>query len=214
LASRWFRGFPSSIHAKEEELNTIRMTAIALLALGGLGAAAPQASAQGQLYLGGSLGWSSFDDNNAVPDLITSGAVDGSDSGLKLFGGYLFSENLGLEIAYVDLGKAAYSGTFFGAPVIGGSVDTTGFNFSLLAAAPLNPSFALFGKVGLFAWEANARDTTGGVPFAGKDDGADLSIGLGATYSLNRNVSVRGEWERFKAVGDIDLISIGLAFTF
>jgi hypothetical protein len=39
-------------------------------------------------------------------------------------------------------------------------------------------------------------------------------IGLGATYRLNSNVSLRGEWERFKAVGDIDLVSIGVAFTF
>jgi OOP family OmpA-OmpF porin len=194
-----------------QHMNRIRTIAVTLLVLSGL-LAAPQA--MGQFYLGGSFGKSDFDNGNAIPDLITSGSVDGSDSGLKIFGGYQFNKNLALELSYVDLGKASYSGTFFGAPVTGGSVDTTGLNFSVVGILPLNPSFELFGKVGLFAWEAQARDTTGGVPFSGKDDGADLSVGIGASYNISKNFSVRAEWEQFKAVDTISLLSLGIVFKF
>jgi OmpA-OmpF porin, OOP family len=192
-------------------MSRIRAIAVTLLVLGGL-VAAPQA--MGQFYLGGSVGKSDFDDGNAVPDLITSGTVDGSDSGFKIFGGYQFNKNLALELAWVDLGKASYSGTFLGAPVTGGSVDTTGLNFSVVGILPLNPSFELFGKIGFFTWEANARDTTGGVPFSGKADGTDVSFGIGASYNINRNLSVRAEWEQFKAVDTISLLSLGIVFKF
>lgn len=192
-------------------MDGIRRIALALLVTSGL-LAAPQAS--GQLYLGGSFGKSDFDDANAIPDLITSGTVDGKDSGFKIFGGFQFNQNFGVEMAWVDLGKAKYSGTFLGAPVTGGTVDTSGLNISAVGTIPLNPSFELFGKVGLFAWEAKARDTTGGVPFSGKDDGADFSFGIGASYNITKNVSLRAEWERFKAVDSIDFLSLGVAFKF
>src|SRR3990172_7235075 len=91
--------------------------------------AASQASAQG-FYIGGRVGQSSFDDDNAIPDLITSGTVDDKDTGFKIFGGYQFNRNFGVELAWVDLGKASYSGTFFGAPVTGGTVKTSGLNIS------------------------------------------------------------------------------------
>jgi OmpA-OmpF porin, OOP family len=194
-----------------KHMGKIRKIALVLLVMSGL-IAAPQA--WGQFYIGGSVGKSDFDDGNAVPDLITSGTVDGSDTGLKIFGGYQFNKNLALELSYVDLGKASYSGTFLGAPVTGGSVDTTGLNFSVVGILPLNPSFELFGKVGFFMWEAQARDTTGGVPFSGKEDGTDVSFGIGASYNINKNLSVRAEWEQFKAVDTISLLSLGIVFKF
>jgi OmpA-OmpF porin, OOP family len=194
-----------------EQMGKIRRIALVLLAMGGL-IAAPQA--WGQLYLGGSFGKSDFDDGNAIPDLITSGTVDGKDSGFKIFGGYQFNQHFGVELAYVDLGKASYSGMFLGAPVTGGSVDTTGLNFSVVGILPLNPSFELFGKIGFFTWEAQARDTTGGVPFSGKAEDTDVSFGIGASYNINRNLSVRAEWEQFEAVDTISLLSLGVVFKF
>lgn len=198
-------------YKEEGHMNEIRRIALVLLVTSGL-LAAPQAS--GQFYAGGSFGKSDFDDGNAIPDLITSGTVDGKDSGFKIFGGYQFNQHFGVELAYVDLGKAKYSGTFGALPVTGGSVDTTGLNVSAVGTVPLNPSFELLGKVGLFAWEANAHDTTGGVPFSGAADDADVSFGVGLAYNISRNVSLRAEWERFKAVDNIDLVSLGLAFKF
>jgi len=193
-------------------MRATKMFATTVLVLSGI-VAVSQASAQG-FYIGGSVGQSSFDDDNAIPDLITSGTVDGKDTGFKFFGGYQFNQNFGLELAWVDLGKASYSGTFGGIPVSGGTVKTSGLNISAVGTLPLGSGFALFGKAGLFAWEAEANDVTGGLPFSGTEDGTDLSYGVGASYDFTKNFAIRAEWERFKAVGDIDLLSIGVVYKF
>jgi len=193
-------------------MRATKMFAAAVLVLSGL-VAASQASAQG-FYIGGSVGNSDIDDE-ITTGLITSGSVDGKDTGFKIFGGYQFDQNFGVELAYVDLGKASYSGSFFGAPVTGGKVEVWGLNISAVGTLPLNPSFSLFGKVGLFSWEAEASDVTGGVPFSAKDDGADLSVGLGLSYNFTKNVSARVEWQRFMMdVADADLLSVGIVYKF
>jgi OOP family OmpA-OmpF porin len=189
-----------------------KVFAAAVLGLGAL-MAVSQASAQG-FYIGGSVGESDADEGNAIPDLITSGPVDGKDSGMKFFGGYQFNQNLAVELAYVDLGKATYSGTFGGSPVTGGSVKTSGLNASVVGTLPLNPSFSLFAKAGMFSWEAKARDVTGGTPFSGKEDGGDLSFGFGGAYNLTKNFSLRAEWEQFEAIDKISLLSVGVAYKF
>lgn len=193
-------------------MRTTKLIVAAVLALGGP-VAASQAAAQG-FYIGGSVGKSDFDDNNAIPGLITSGTVDGSDTGFKIFGGYQFNPNFGVDLAWVDLGKASYSGTFSGLPVTGGTVKTSGLNVSAVGTLPLKSGFALFGKVGFFAWDAKANDTTGGVPFSGSENGTDVSFGVGASYDFTKNIGIRAEWERFKAEGDINLLSVGLVYKF
>src|SRR5262245_24603403 len=167
-----------------------------------------------QPYLGFGAGVADYDRGNAVPDLITSGNFDGDASGFKIYGGYRFHPNFAAELSYIDLGNAKYSGTFGGAPVTGGSLETIGFNVSAMAIVPLGPVFELFGKIGIFGWESKARDTTSGVPFSGKADDSDVSFGLGANFNLSRNLTLRAEWERLKAVGDIDLYTAGLLFRF
>jgi len=66
----------------------------------------------------------------------------------------------------------------------------------------------------MFAWDAKARDVTGGLPFSGSDDGADLSFGFGGAYNLTKNFSLRAEWEQFEAVDKISLLSVGVAYRF
>jgi OOP family OmpA-OmpF porin len=193
-------------------MKSSRVIAAVVLVLSGLFAAS-QASAQG-FYVGGSVGKSDIDDEVAS-GLITAGSVDGSDTGLKIFGGYQFNQNFGLEVAYVDLGEASYSGTFSGLPVTGGKVEISGLNVSAVGTFPVSPSFAVFGKVGLFAWDAEASDVTGGVPFSASDDGTDISYGIGVSYNFTKNLSARAEWEAFKTdPADASLLSIGLAFKF
>lgn len=200
--------------------------AVVVLALCGL-IAVGQASAQG-FYIGGSVGRSNIDDDIAGPGLITSGTVDGNDTGFKLYGGYQFNQHFGVELAYVDLGTANYSGTFGGSPVTGGKVDIWGLGLFAVGIWPVSPGFSLFGKLGLFSWEAKWSDVTGGTPFSSTDNGSDLAGGLGMSYSFTRNLSARVEWERFKAGGGedffgfpnatgsatIDLLSVGIVYKF
>jgi OmpA-OmpF porin, OOP family len=171
-------------------------------------------AARAQPYIGISIGQSDIDESVAE-GLITSGTTDGKDTGFKLFGGYRFHRHIAAELAYLNLGELRYSGTFFGTPVSGGKVEAHGFNVSAVGLLPVSEEFALFAKLGLFAWEAKASDTTGGVPFSASTDGADVSFGIGASYDFTRQFSVRAEWERFKLENaDADLLSVGVLFRF
>ena len=192
------------------------MKSIAWLTGAALMLAGQYALAQNQerFYLGASAGASDIDDKMTT-GLITSGPVDGSDSGTKLFGGYRFGRNLALELAYVDLGKLSYSGDFSGTPVTGGKVKVSGLNTSLVATHQATPKLGLFAKAGLYAWDAKATDVTGGAPFSAKDDGADLSFGVGADYFFTKNVGARVEWEHFELdPGRASLLSAGLIVKF
>jgi OmpA-OmpF porin, OOP family len=171
-----------------------------------------QALAQG--FVGGSLGQSDIADD-ITRRLITSGLVDGKDTAFKLFSGYMFNRHLGVESAYVNLGEVSYSGEFSGDLVTGGKVEVTGFNIAALGSYPVTEQFSVFGKIGLFIWEWTASDTTAGLPFSTKDDGTDISFGLGVGYNFTRNLGVRAEWERFKLDDvDADLLSIGIVWGF
>jgi OOP family OmpA-OmpF porin len=181
------------------------------LALSGL---LPATQASAQAFVGGSIGQSDID-SDITQGLITSGSVDGKDTAFKVFGGYMFNRHFGIEGAYVDLGEVSYSGDFFGSPVTGGKVEVSGFNVAALGSYPITEQFSVFGKIGLFIWEAEASDTTGGVPFSAKEDGTDISFGVGVGYNFTRNLGVRLEWERFKLdEADADLISVGVAWRF
>lgn len=198
-------------------MRATKVFAAAVLALAGL-VAASQASAQG-FYLGASAGNSNIDDD-ITTGLITSGTVDGKSSGYKLFGGYQFNDYFGLDLAYVDLGKARYSGSYFGTPVADGTVEVWGLNMAVVGILPVNPSFAVFGKVGLFAWEAKAEDVTLGLPFSDLATGTDFSAGLGMSFHFTRNLSARVEWERFGLtgydfdLGHVELLSLGMVYRF
>lgn len=199
-------------------MRVTRLLAVVLLGSSGL-ITASQASAQVQqsvagFYVGGSLGQSSFD-KEIVRELITLGTVDTSDTGFKVFGGYQFNRNVGLEVAYVDLGKASYSGFAGPDPVTGGKVEVTGVNLSAIGAWPVAPNLDVFGKIGFLSWEDKASDVTGGVPFSDKIEGTDLSFGFGAAWHLTRNVRLRVEWERFRVDDtDADLFSVGAVYKF
>ena len=187
-------------------------TIIALALACGAALAASQASAQA--YLGGSIGQSDIDEQIAT-GLITGGSVDGTDTAFKIFGGYMFNRHFGLEAAYVDLGEASYSGNFGGLPVTGGRVEVSGMNISALGALPIGERFSLFGKIGLFMWDAEASDTTGGIPFSAQEDGTDVSFGIGLGYQFTRNLGVRAEWEMFTTDNaDSNLLSVGLLWRF
>lgn len=186
-----------------------KILAASALALGGA-LAATQASAQA--FVGGSIGQSDMD-GSITQDLVTSlTTFDGKDTGFKVFGGYMFNQYFGVEGAYVDLGEASYNGTFFGQPATGGRVEITGFNVAALGSYPVTPEFSVFGKIGLFIWDAEASDSIG----LAKADGSDISFGLGVSYNFTRNLGVRAEWERFKVVNDADadLLSIGFVYRF
>jgi OOP family OmpA-OmpF porin len=173
-------------------------------------------SALAQPYIGFSAGQADVDESMAIPGLVDPGGrVDGKDGAFKLFGGFQFNQNFALEAALVDLGDVSYSGTFAGASVTGGRIQNSGLNLSAVGVVPLGQTFVLFGKVGMFLWYSEATDVTGGFAFRSEEDGADLSVGLGASVAIGQKVSLRAEWERFDMSNvDVDLVTLGFAYRF
>jgi OOP family OmpA-OmpF porin len=153
---------------------------------------------------------------------ITSGSVDDSDTGWKLFGGYGFNKNLAVEGGYADLGKANFSGAsnglgflYFPGPV-DVDIETTSFFVDIVGIIPFK-KWALFGKIGFHNWDAEVTVTN--PPVVGgtaDDDGTDPHYGLGFEFRPSERWGVRLEWEVFTEVleEDIEALSVSGMYRF
>lgn len=163
------------------------------------------------------LGLSDYDDGN-----IVSGSVDNSSTGYKIFGGYRLTPNVAVELYFADLGDTGFRGQAAGAAVehwcfgtVDSKVEADGFGLSLLGNVPVGRNFNLYGKFGIFGWDAKARETDSCGRFVDSDSGTELTFGAGASYQLNYRTSVQLEWERYRDIFDsfdVDFISLGLSF--
>ena len=176
--------------------------------------AAPAAAPLTRFWLGASAGGSHID-RDAASKLIDSGTVDGSSTGFKLYAGYQLNRYLGAELAYVDLGKLSYEGTFAGAAVTGGKLKLSGVNVAALATLPVGARLTLFAKAGFFFWQEEASDTANGVSFSAKASDRNPSFGLGASYAAYGPLAVRFELESFQFGSQrANLVSAGLTYNF
>ncbi len=166
-------------------------------------AAAP-AFAQG--YIGAGLGSSKvsgFDGGT-----ITGGNTNKGTA--KVFGGFQFTPNWGLEVQYSDLGRRDIANA--GAAI--GSISTSQFGVSGTGTLPLSSNFSLLGKLGV-----SANRTTG----IGSANASSLLVGLGVAYNFSPALSARLEYEDFGKMGTftatgnnprINAYSIGLKYAF
>lgn len=136
---------------------------------------------------------------------------DVDDNSIKIFGGYR-AGNLGIEAAYHDLGTQSQSDPFLGTATI----EATGLEISVAGFIAASPTFDIFGKIGLFIWDADLSLT--GFPSV-SDDGNEIMFGFGAQFKPTQNFSIRGEYQITElGIGntdfDTDILSIGLAIHF
>ena len=163
-------------------------------------AAAGTAAAQG--YIGAGAGITKMD----LCDDLGATACDDEDTGMKIFGGFKFNPNFGLEASWVDLGEVSASAS---GVTVTGEVD--GFGLAVMGMIPLNEKFGFFGKVGAYMWDATVSGPGGSV----SDDGTDIMFGAGVNWNLTTRFGLRAEWERFDIDGDdVDFLSIGAQFNF
>ncbi len=120
-----------------------------------------------------------------------------TESAFKFFGGVNLSENIGLELAYVDLGTFA-----------NGQLNQDGITFEVVGYLPLNPDIDLFGRAGIYDWEVSNG-------FISRN-GTEPTFGFGVNVQLDHSLSVRGEYQIFTEVdgGDVDMYSASLSFHF
>jgi opacity protein-like surface antigen len=140
-----------------------------------------------QGYIGLSGGRSNYD--LSADPTGTGLGFDDSDSAWKLSTGGYFHPNAGVELSYLNAGKAHR---------LGGTTRAQGVNLSLIGRAPLNEQFDLFGKVGTTYGRTRTTGFSGLGVATGKDSGFGLSYGLGARWNFNQQWAAVVEWERHK----------------
>lgn len=171
------------------------------LILGAGLAAAPAAfsAVPGAWYVGAGVGQSNADDSVTVRS--QSLKVDDTDTAWKVFGGYRFTRNFGLELGWVDLGKLAASNRV--------DYELSGATLNAVGAIPLANNFDIFAKIGGFAWDS---DTSGTI--SKSDSGTDWTGGLGVGYQVNNRFGLQAEWERFDSDLETDMYSVSATLGF
>lgn len=152
-------------------------------------------------YVGGSIGESAY----VEEDVLGSEDFEGTSFGWKIFGGYRFSRYLGVDLGYYDLGTP--DDTIGG---IDAEIELTGWNLSAVGVLPLG-RFELFGRLGLFSWDGEAKVGSA----KASDSGTDGSGGIGGSWAVTKKIRIRGELEGF-AIEDAgaSLLSFGVDYRF
>ena len=177
------------------------MSALATLAL--MVATAQAADTQPGFYAGAGIG------STKVGDDISG--VDDSDTGFKIFGGYNFNSNWGVEVSYFDFGEASAE-----AGNISASIGVTGLSASAVGRLPVNDMFAVYGKLGFASYDVDLDFNN--VPGFGSghlsDSDSDLIYGVGGALSFGGNFEARLEYEALNVDGDASMISVSGLFRF
>ena len=130
-------------------------------------------------------------------------STDRKDTSYKLYGGYGFTPNLGVELGYANFGKFTSSA---------GSVKADGVYLDGVGTLPLGAGFSALGRVGVFNGKLDSS-------LAGSDRGTNFKVGAGLQYDFDKNTALRAEWERYRfdaldTKANTDLYSIGVNYRF
>ena len=190
-----------------------------------IGAAFAAAPASAQWYVGGGVGTAKGTGSGST------GAAQYSSSGSrqtswKIYGGYQFTTNWGVELQYTDLGRTNYTLTS-GPASATGSASANQWGISGTGTLPINDQFYLMGKLGVSGNRVSlgsASVTNAGVTttISGNGSKADLLAGIGAGYNFNKSLGLRVEYENFGKMATItnggsikgDNFSVSLRYAF
>lgn len=141
------------------------------------------------------------------------GELKDNDTGYKFYFGHKITDTFALEVGYAGLGKGEISGG--GRSV---SAEPRSINAAVVATFPINPKFALFGKVG-FSQNRTRVSASGVGSF--KENDTNTLLGVGGTFQFSPNMAVVVEFEDFsKTIGDRsvqlknNMLSAGIRFGF
>ena len=138
------------------------------------------------------------------------------DTAAKIYGGYNFDKNFGIEAGYADFGTASKS--FPNGTV---SAQSRAFYVAGTATAPINDQFAVFAKLGVTANRSKISATSNGFSGNTTKNNTDVIIGVGASYALTSQLSAVAEYENFGKVAKdngnnvkAEMVSVGLRYQF
>ena len=154
------------------------------------------------------------------------------DSGYKLWGGYKFNRNFGAEVSYMESGKVSLSGSADipctgavcpAAPQLAYSqfIRSKGVQLVGTGSLPVTQKFGLFGKFGAIHADTESQCTVGSFSCSSSGRNTDITYGLGLSYEMAKNFSVRSEWERMRlgdkaryGENDVNFFTIGAGYKF
>jgi OOP family OmpA-OmpF porin len=164
-------------------------------------------------------GYVGLSGGRATTDIDCTGAspCDRSDTAWKLFGGYLFHPNFGVELDIRDHGEASLTGTVGGASQ-SGRFSTESVGLYALATAR-EGGLSGFAKLGLATTRARGVDDLAALGTSNKETHTRPAVGLGLAWDFTQRVSARLEFERVRvkfgsAHRDVDLFSAGVLTRF
>jgi hypothetical protein len=171
----------------------MKLAAAAVAATLSLGAAQASADADHWGYAGASIG-------NAKVKLAEAQFSEW-DTAWKVYGSYMFNENIGVEATYLDMGSPSDG------PIR--VTDLTGFATQVVGVLPLG-SFDLFAKVGYIYYDAEFRSGSS----TPTRNGFELAAGFGARYNVGK-FGIRAEAEAFDVdFADLYVLSVGAQYRF
>jgi OOP family OmpA-OmpF porin len=139
-----------------------------------------------------------------------------STTAYKLYGGYNYTQNFGVEVGFADLREAEKTGG--GARV---ASEPKSVYLAATGTLPLNEQFSLFGKVGVASTHVKVSASAAGFSDSVSKNRTSPYIGIGASFALNKNVSFVAEYENFGKIakdgGDhikADFVSAGVRYAF
>ena len=204
------------------------------------------------IYLGAGVGRTLYDSafgeqlrnayNGSAFTVVDANTTRRHDVGYKAFAGYRFAGPFALELSYVDLGEPRAHYAF--RPTTGlinqnlytreSTYRIRGVNLAGVGTLPITDKLSARATVGAFYsqldYSEQGRQTSGDVyTFAAPTlRQTNLSYGLGVAYRFAAQWSVRGDWDRFRNVGqsfkltvddngrfaNIDLFSVNIEYHF
>jgi len=180
--------------------------------------------------IGAGIGQAKIDDERINSTLLNGGASsttiinDRRDATFKAFGGYQITPYIGIEAGYFNLGNFGFKSTTIPTGALNGNVRLEGINLDIIGYAPINDKLSAIGRVGIV--NTRSRDTfTSSNSVAINNSNSQLTdtnykLGLGLSYNLNKLISLRGEFERYRIndglgnKGDVNVAILSLVFPF
>jgi OOP family OmpA-OmpF porin len=139
--------------------------------------------------------------------------VDAWKSDAKIFAGYQFDQNWGVETGYTNFGRVGFHYPVFDSGVTG-ATRGQGTYVAGTYTIPLNDRVAAFGKLGV---QYSQRRYTSNLGALGEHD-TGLYAGAGLQVRLVGNLALTGDYERYgkkKMIGaKADVFTLGLKYGF
>jgi len=159
----------------------------------------PATTVDVRAFLGAGLGYYRLNDGDFLEE---DESLDDDRFSWKVFGGFEVNRVFSMEVGYVDFGKTADGLA---------RMEVDGWTLAGIAAIPVTPFVAPYGKVGQLFWD---RDREFG-PMTASDDGSNMFYGLGVRFTLADRADLRVEYERFSMSDtDLDMASISAQYRF